>query len=136
MNRCRFVPALLVLCLPFVGGCRPRAGQEEPHHVGAKVNIPDFIRNTATYRGKAIMLPLRVDEPIIRGQDHSLKNYAGRDVRFTTVGPNGERLGLSIRIPEGLQVPEVGNSDEVWVTFVCTRGSLQEGNEARAIQTP
>ena len=134
MIRYRFVPALLFF-LPLLGGCK-RAGQDEPHHVGAKVNISDFIRNTAAYRGKALMLSLRVDEPIARAQGQSLRNYVGRDVRFTTVGPSGEQLDLAVRIPDGLHVPEVGNSDEVLVTFVCTRGSLHDGNWARAIQSP
>lgn len=82
------------------------------------------------------MLPLRVDEPIARAQGQSLRSCVGREVRFAAVGPDGERLNLAIRIPDGLPVPEVGNSDVVLVTFVCTRGSLQQGNEARAIQNP
>lgn len=136
MDPHRAVPALLLLSLAVLGGCRSRAGQEEPHHVGAKINIADFIRNTAAYKGKALMLPLRVDEPIAPGPGQSLRSYAGRDVKFTTVGPKGERLDLVIRIPEGLPVPEVGTSAEVFVTFVCTRGSLRQGNEARAIEIP
>jgi hypothetical protein len=132
----RVVPALLLLSLPLLGGCRPRVAPEEPHHVGAKINIADFMNNTAGYKGKAIMLPLRVDEPIVQDRGQSLRDYMGRDVQFTTRGPRGERLEIAIRIPEGLPVPEVGNSDEVFVTFVCTRGSLRQGNEARAIQLP
>jgi hypothetical protein len=134
MDPHRVVPALLILCLPFLGGCRSRVEQEEPHHVGAKINIADFIKNTTAYKGKAIMLPLMVDEPMVPGQGQSLRNYLGRDVKFTTRGPKGERLDLFIKIPEGLSVPEVGNSGEVFVTFVCTRGMLRQGNEARAIQ--
>jgi hypothetical protein len=104
--------------------------------VGAKINISDFISNTGAYKGKVIMLPLRIDEPSVAAQDPSLRNYLGRDVHFTTRGPKGERLDLVIRISEDLSVPEVGSAGEVFVTFVCTRGSLRQGNEARAIQTP
>jgi hypothetical protein len=134
MDPQRVVPALLVLCLPLLGGCQSRVEPEEPHHVGAKINIADFIQNTVAYKGKAIMLPLKVDEPTAPAQGQSLRNYLGRDVKFTTRGPKGERLDLVVKIPESLAVPEVGNSGEVFVTFVCTRGSLRQGNEARAIQ--
>jgi hypothetical protein len=134
MDLHRIVPALLVLCLLCLNGCK--RGQQETHHVGAKVSIADFSTNTAAYRGKAVMLPLRIDEPIVRASGQSLRNYLGRDVKFTTRGPEGQRLPLVIKIPEGLTVPEVGNSDEVFVTFLCTLGSQQQGNEARVIQTP
>jgi hypothetical protein len=134
MSPYRVVPALLVVGFLLLGGCRSRVEQGEPHHVGAKINIPDFMQNTAVYRGKAMMLPVKVGEPIAQGQ--SLRDYLGRDVRFNIHGPKGERLDLVIKIPEGLSVPEVGTGDEVFVTFVCTRGNLREGNEARTIQTP
>jgi hypothetical protein len=136
MDLWRVVPTLLLLGLLFLVGCRPRVASEEPHHVGAKVNIADFINNTAAYKGKALMLPLRIDEPIEPARGQSLRDYVGRDVRFTTLGSRGERLDVAIRIPEGLTVPEVGNADEVFVTFVCTRGSLRQGNEARAVELP
>jgi hypothetical protein len=132
----RIVPALLVVCLAFPGGCRPRANPEEPHHLGAKINIADFIKKPAAYKGKAITLPLRVDEAIAPARGQSLRDYKGRDAKFTTRAPTGERLILVVRIPEGLSVPEVGEGDEVFVTFVCTRGSLRQGNDARAIQLP
>jgi hypothetical protein len=130
----RVFPALLLLGLPVLGGCGPRVTPPDPHHVGAKVNLANFIKNPAAYKGKAIMLPLRVDEPIVPARGQSLRDYVGRDARFTTRGPRGERLDVAIHIPEGLPVPEAGNAAEVFVTFVCTRGSLRQGNEARAIQ--
>jgi hypothetical protein len=136
MDPRRIVLALLLCGLSLASGCRPGAPLGEPHHVGAKINIPDFLNNTIAYKGKAVMLSLRVDEPIVPAQGQSLRDYAGREAKFTTRGPRGERLDLSVRIPQGLSVPEVGNGDEVFVTFVCTRGSLRQGNEARAIQLP
>ncbi len=136
MDALRVLPALLLLGVPFLGGCRAHVEQGERHHVGAKIDVSDLIKNTAAYKGKAITLPLRVDEPIARDQGQSLRNYAGRDVRFTALTPRGQRLDLVVRIPEGLPVPEAGNGDEVLVTLLCTRGSLRQGNEARAIQLP
>ena len=53
-----------------------------------------------------------------------------------TPGPRVGQLRLVITIPEGLAVPEVGYLDDVWVTFVCTRGNLQQGNEAKSIEIP
>jgi hypothetical protein len=50
-----------------------------------------------------------------------------------SVGPKGEHLNIVITIPEGLSVPEVANSDEVSVTFVCSLGSLLRGNQAQII---
>ena len=130
------LPALLLLGLPLLGGCRPPVSTEEPHHVGAKIDIANFINNSAAYRGKAIILRLQVDEPKARDRGQSLRDYVGRDAHFTTRGPHGEHLDIVVRLPAGLEVPEAGNGDEVFVTFVCTRGSLSQGNEARTIQLP
>jgi hypothetical protein len=94
------------------------------------------MNNTGTYKDKSISLLLKVDEAIDRSQGQSLRDYVGRDVKFTTTGPRGEQLNLVITIPEGLSVPNAGNSDEVVVTFVCTRGDLRQGNEARSIEAP
>jgi hypothetical protein len=119
------------LLLAALGGCsQPPAGETERHR-GAKINIADFIRNPAAYRGKAITLDLKVDEAIANGQ--TLRDYLGRAVKFRTSGPKGERLDLVITLPRDSEVPEVGHGDVVTVTFVCTRGSLREGNEARFI---
>ncbi len=94
------------------------------------------MQNTATYKGKIITLALKVDEAIDWGQGKSLRDYVGRDVRFTTTGPKGERLNVVIKIPEGVAVPEVGPSEEVSITFLCTRGNLRQGNEAEIIGKP
>lgn len=99
------------------------------------MNIPHFIKSTPTYKGKIITLGLKVDEPIARDQGQSLRDFVGRPVKFATTAPTGEQLNLVINIPAGSSVPEVGHLDDVVVTFVCTRGNLREGNEAKAIQT-
>src|SRR5258708_1851969 len=128
--------AFLVLAL-LLGGCsRPPSHRDEPPHRGPKVNIPDFIANTAAYKGKSITLGLKVDEAIDQSQGQSLRNYVGRNVKFTAVGPKGEPLNLVITIPDGLSVPDAARSDDVLVTFVCTRGSLQQGNVSKSIERP
>jgi hypothetical protein len=128
-------PILFLVCMPLLGGCRSRAEPEMPHRAGARIDIATFIARTAAYKGKAIMLALKVDEPIPPSEGKSLRDYVGRDVKFTALGHKGERLKLVVTIPAGLDVPAAGREDEVFVTFVCTRGSLQEGNVARAIQS-
>jgi hypothetical protein len=126
----------LVLGLIFLTGCSSHSGPggTRHHHRGPKVNLADLLHNPAAYKGKSIMLVLQVDEDIDRGQGQSLRDYVGRDVKFTTVAAGGERLDLVITIPQGLSVPDVGRSEEVSVTFVCTRGDLRQGNEARLIE--
>jgi hypothetical protein len=127
MNSDRIVPVLLVV----FGGCSSTT-YDVPHHRGAKINVSHFAKKTATYKGKSITLDIRIDEPMRKGQ--SLRDFVGRDVKVATFGPKGERVAFLITIPQGLSVPEVGNSDDVSVTFVCTRGSLQQGNEATLIE--
>jgi hypothetical protein len=43
---------------------------------------------------------------------------------------------LCLAIPKSLEVPEVGNGDEVFVQFACSRGDLRQGNEAKSIELP
>ena len=123
----------LVLCLLFTG-CSSSSHTGAPHHRGAKVNVQDFMNNTAAYKGKTLTLRLRVDEAVVRTQGQSLREYGGREAKFVMSGPNGENVNLVIAIPKGLSVPEVGYSEDVTVTFVCARGSLRQGNEARSIK--
>src|SRR5262249_3353153 len=114
----------------------PPSEGEPTHRQGPKINVAHFTTHTAAYKGKTINLGLRVDEAIDRGRGQSLRNYVGRDVKFITLGPKGEQLKLVSTIPPGLPVPDAGHSDEVRVTFVCTRGKLGQGNEAKAIELP
>jgi hypothetical protein len=118
--------------LLLIGGCSSTPAGEDPHHRGPKINLSHFVKNTATYKGKAITLDVVIDEAIPQGQ--SLQNYVGRDVKVAALGPKGEREPFVITIPQGLAVPDVGHADEVSVTFVCTRGSLRQGNEARLVE--
>jgi hypothetical protein len=80
------------------------------------------------------MLALRVDETDEQAASKSLRDYIGRDVRFVTTGSEGERLSLLINIPHDVAVPKVSQSEEVTVTFVCTRGMLRQGNTAKIIE--
>ena len=134
MSRPRAVSVVFALCLLGIVGCRDRPSRDGPRHYGAKVNIQDFLQHTAAYKGRLITLALKVDEAIDRGQGSSLRDYVGRDVKFTATGPKGESLNVVIRIPEGVSVPEVGQSEEVSITFLCTRGILRQGNEAKIIE--
>ena len=136
MDACRAAVFLLVACLPGIGGCSSSSGSDELRHYGPKVNLAHFISNTAAYKGKSFTLWLKVDEAIDRNQGQSLQDCVGREVRFGTVAPTGERLSLVVSIPEGLVVPDVGYGDEVGVTFICKRGSLRQGNEALSIEAP
>jgi hypothetical protein len=113
-------------------GCTKTGPVEVPHHRGAKINIPHFIKNTSTYKGKTITLDVLVDETIPPGK--SLMDYRGRDVRVSATGPKGEKLLLVIKIPKEIAVPELGRAAEVSVTFVCTQGKLLQGNDATLIE--
>jgi hypothetical protein len=123
---------ILCILLLLSAGCSKPGNVEVPHHRGPKINIPHFIKNTSTYKGKTITLDVVIDEPIPPGK--LLRDYRGRDVKVSAAGPKGEKLLLVITIPANLTVPEVGRADEVSVTFVCTRGNLQQGNEATLIE--
>ena len=136
MGRRRVLFCSIVLWIALCGGCSSPSGPvEKERHAGAKINIGDFIANSAAYKGKIISLTLKVDEPGVKNRGQSLREYAGRDAKFTTTGPKGERLNLVITLPKDVSVPE-GSSDEFLVRFVCTRGNLRQGNEARSIESP
>jgi hypothetical protein len=121
----------------LLGGCSgPVSNRKTERHEGPKVNVADFVSRPSAYKGKTITLGLRVDEPIARDKGQALRDYVGRYVRFTGSGPKGERFILVVKIPPDLEVPDVANSDEVRVTFVCTQGDLRQGNLARSITKP
>jgi hypothetical protein len=137
MNLRRFAALGLGLGLFLQGGCSPPPrNDEEARHVGSKVNLSHFKQNTALYKGKAITLELKVEEPIDRSQGRSLQDYVGRDVKFSCIDKDGESVNLVIAIPKGIEVPEVGKADEVLVRFRCKSGSLREGNEAMLVDIP
>ena len=133
----RVISLSLVLSL-FVLGCsagsRSGGDDEEDYHPGPKINIPDFAKNTVAYKGKTIALLLRVDEVVAQDQGQRLRALVGRDVQFRTADPKGLLLNLVITIPKDLPVPDVQASAEVSVRFVCARGNLRQGNEAKSIE--
>jgi len=131
----RIVCPILVLNFLLVGGCSSPTARAKPRRVGPKINLDHFIKNTATYKGKTLTLGLKLDEAIDKAKGRSLRDFVGRDVRFQTSAPNGEHLSLVITIPPDMSVPEVGNSDDVVVTFICQRGDLRQGNLAKLIQS-
>jgi hypothetical protein len=126
---------IFVLGLLAIAACSSPSSTGKLRRQGPKVNIPDFIKHTAAYKGKTITLGLKVDEAIAKDQRQSLRDFVGRPVKFTTTAPTGEQLILIVTLPTGMSVPDVGHADDVVVTFVCQRGNLREGNEAKVIQT-
>jgi hypothetical protein len=123
------------LGLLLSSGCSA-PGSTNPAHKGAKVNLAHFFQQPAAYRGKTLTLQLKVDDAIERNRGQSLQQYTNRYVRFLADGPKGERFHLVIRIPEDIPVPDAAMGDTVVVTFLCSRGNLQQGNEAKAIEKP
>ena len=115
------------------GGCSSPHTNNEPRHYGPKINVIDFASNTHAYKGRSLTLSLKVDEKIDRQHGQSLRDFVGRDVKFVTVGPNGESLDLVITIPPELSVPDVGQGDQVSVTFLCSLGKRSDGNQAQII---
>jgi len=134
LTRRRAVSVVCAVALLGVVGCADRPKGDVPHHYGSKVNVRDFLQNTDKYKGKIVTLTLTVHEAIDRGQGKSLRDCIGRDVNFLTSGTNVVSLKVVIKIPEGVSVPEAGQSEEVRVTFLCTRGNLQQGNEAKFLE--
>ena len=120
----------------FVGtGCSSPGSTNLPRK-GAKVNLAHFFQQPASYRGKTLTLQLRVDDAIERDRGQSLRQFTNRYVRFLADGPRGELFHLVIRIPEDIPLPDAAKGDTVIVTFLCSRGNLQQGNEAKAIEKP
>jgi hypothetical protein len=134
MDRRRLVSLVLVLCLYLIAGCPSSPVTQKPHRQGPKVNLSHLLEQPAAYKGRTMSLTLTIDEGIDRSQGQSLRQLTNRDVKFTARGPKGERLVLVIRIPETISIPEAASGDEVVVTFLCSRGELSEGNEAKAIE--
>src|SRR5262249_22499232 len=138
VDRCRVVATLTRLvglifipCSLIASGCSPSArSRETHHHEGPKVNISHFIANTAAYKGKTITLALNIDEAGAGGTADSPRGSAGREVKFSIPEAKAHPAQIVITIPAGLSVPDVRSGDEVRVTFLCTHGSLREGNEA------
>jgi hypothetical protein len=125
----------IFLCCFLVAGCTSSATTRKVHHHGAKINIADFIHHTAAYKGKTITLILKLDHSSAAGKILRTDD-GGRELKFTTVGPKGEQLNLIITIPQEMSLPNEDPSGDLMVTFVCSQGSLRQGNHAKAIQIP
>jgi len=135
MPRQRLLSLVLVFGLLPIGACSSPASPAKPRRQGPKINVSHFASQTATYKGKTVTLSLKIDEPIDKGQGQSLRDKVGRDVKFTTTAPPGERLNLVIRIPKDLSVPDAASGDDLVVTFICQKGDLRQGNVAKLIQS-
>jgi hypothetical protein len=135
MGQRRVICVFLGMCALPVLGCTISTPARKVHHHGARINISDFINHTPAYKGKTITLILKMDPTSVASQAKP-RDHAGQEVQFTTLGPKGEQLKLVITIPQEVSLPNVGPSDDVMVTFVCTQGSLRQGNQAKAVQIP
>lgn len=127
---------LALVLTAAIGGCTGSTPTYRHNRRGPKVNLVHFKTHTDTYRGRTIQLILKAAEPIDRARGESLRNYLGRDVKFTTTVPGHDPLTVVVAIPHSLSVPEVGSTEDVCVTFVCERGELNEGNKAKAVEMP
>ena len=134
MPACRTALAILLSALVISGCSSSTTGASHSRRHGPKVNVLNFSTNPAAYKGKSITLALKVDEAFNPSQ--SLRDCAGREVQFTASAPRGQQIKLAIAVPPGLSMPEAGQGDEVFVTFVCKLGELHKGNEATLIELP
>jgi hypothetical protein len=134
VNHRWIIAALFLVALLCDWGCSASTRKSRPLRQGPKINLAHFVKDPLAYKGRSISLALKVDEPIDRGQGQSLRDYSGRDAKFTTTIPNGNRLNLVITIPPSVAIPDVGHADDVIVTFICKEGSQQRGNEAKFIE--
>jgi hypothetical protein len=130
----RWLGFLALAASIWFAGCSPSATR--PHRRGPKVNVLHFINNPGTYQGKTISLILKMRDPGSANQDQLLRDYLGKEVLFTAPASKDQQLNIVIKLPADLSIPDVRVSDEVRVVFTCTRGNLQQGNEARSIEAP
>ena len=121
--------AVTLIMILFFVSCRSSGS-------GEKLNIVDFIDNTQNYKGLTITMGLNIGSSIFKNRGDSLRNYIGKNVKFYTFGPNNASLDISIKIPNGLQVPNAVYLDTLIVKFNCNDGSLLHGNEAISIERP
>ena len=127
--------SLVLLAVGLSAGCSSRPPSNVFHHLVTKVNIDDFHRKTRAYRGKIMTLRLVMDHPGA-GPGQALASQTDRQVRFLASGPRTGRFPIVVRFPPEVALPEAGNGTELLVTFLCTQGSLQRGNVAKAAETP
>lgn len=88
-----------------------------------KNDISDFIDNTSEYKGSTITLDLMHTNPL-----STLKDLRGSEVKFTRV--RRPTMDIYIYIPSDISTPNARYTDNVSVTFICTEGSLTNGNIA------
>lgn len=97
--------------------------------------LAEFIDYPERFKGKTIQARLDIEEPIFGDKGDSLRNYAGKDVRFFAIGDKLERLNVTIRMPDkGL--PNAVFPNPLLITFRCKEGRLDTGNEALQVARP
>jgi hypothetical protein len=100
------------------------------------VKIADFIDHTERYKGQVVTLPLMVRSRALIPQGQTLRDLAGGAARFQGTSDDGNRLDLMIDLPRSLEIPKLSFGDRALVSFRCTHGDLQRGNEAIEIRRP
>ena len=100
------------------------------------VKIADFIDHTERYKGQIVTLPLMVRSRSLIPQGQTLRDLTGGAARFQGSSDDGNRLDLMIDLPRSLEIPKLSFGDRAIVTFRCTAGDLQSGNEAVEIRRP
>jgi hypothetical protein len=102
----------------------------------ASVKISDFIDHTERYKGQLVTLPLTVRSRALIPPGETLRSLAGGAARFQGSSEDGNRLDLTIDLPRSLEIPKLSFGDRALVTFRCTTGDLQRGNQAIEIRRP
>ena len=101
-----------------------------------KITFSDFIDNTNKYKGKVITLDLTVSSLIVGNKKQSLRDFVGSSVEFYAFGPKHEHLDITVDLPTGLDVPKAVLGDRLSITFLCTTGQLDQGNQAKTVSRP
>lgn len=97
------------------------------------VLLNDFADNTATYKGKTVTL--RAHATVLAFNGETLSSYAGKKLAFQAydTSDNSSIDTLFISIPKNINIPSAGSTDDLFITFKCTKGTTKDGNEALSI---
>ena len=88
-----------------------------------EITTAEFIDNTRNYKNKIIVFTVFVRSGYRIGNNCQFYN-----------GRHGVNLNLTVYVPPDIQAPNVGMGDRVTLAFICTSGSLTQGNKAISIE--
>lgn len=111
--------------------------QEEQETLAKAANNPvtldkseraDFLDNTVSYKGKAVRFECKFYGDGWRNRS------TGRMTQLELwVFHDGGSFQVHVDVPDDLSIPNLQGSDYLFVTFLCERGSLTNGNKALKI---